>query len=213
MLLRRGKIFYCRVDEDDKMTITITDSHSGKRGGAQYQTVINESGLYTLVMGSRKAEAKAFKKWVTSEVLPAIRKTGKYEIEEDPSMYLANAVLIANKMIQGQNQTIADQQCLIELLEPKPEVFDAIVASTEEIPIDGMAKLLGYKPRGFYEFIRKMKYVRKDKMPAAQMMDGGYMTYKETPWANVIFSGISIVPYFLPKAIQKLRKYTEKIYC
>lgn len=66
------------LDDDERMTIAITDSQIGRRGGARQMTLINESGLYSLVLRSRKPEAKRFKKWVTSEVLPSIRKTGSY---------------------------------------------------------------------------------------------------------------------------------------
>lgn len=64
-----------KLDDDEKMTLSLTDSHSGQRGGAQMATIINEPGLYALVLSSRKPEAKAFKRWITHEV---IRKTGGY---------------------------------------------------------------------------------------------------------------------------------------
>lgn len=64
------------LDDDEKMTITHPDSHSGKRGGAQKLTIINEPGLYSLILRSRRPEAKAFKRWITHEVIPTIRKTG-----------------------------------------------------------------------------------------------------------------------------------------
>lgn len=63
-----------RLDDDEKGVIS-----NDTPGGAQQATIINESGLYSLIMGSRKPEAKKFRKWVTAEVLPAIRKTGRYE--------------------------------------------------------------------------------------------------------------------------------------
>jgi prophage antirepressor-like protein len=63
--------------DDDEQTLISTEGQAGH--GAQSQNLINESGLYSLILGSRKPEAKKFKKWVTSEVLPAIRKTGRYE--------------------------------------------------------------------------------------------------------------------------------------
>lgn len=66
-----------RLDDDEKGVVS-TDTH----GGAQNTTIINESGLYSLILTSRKPEAKRFKKWVTSEVLPTIRKTGKYQSKE-----------------------------------------------------------------------------------------------------------------------------------
>lgn len=69
-----------RLEDDERMTVTTNDGHSGKRGGARMMTLVNESGLYTLIFTSRKPEAKTFRKWVTSEVLPSIRKTGRYEV-------------------------------------------------------------------------------------------------------------------------------------
>lgn len=67
-----------RLDDDEKMTLDTTEGHSGQRGGAQALNVVNESGLYSLILTSRKPEAKRFKRWVTHEVLPSIRKSGFY---------------------------------------------------------------------------------------------------------------------------------------
>lgn len=67
------------LDDDEKMTLRISDGHSGQRGGAQFLNIISEPGLYKLIFRSNKPEAKAFSRWVTHEVLPSIRKTGKYE--------------------------------------------------------------------------------------------------------------------------------------
>jgi prophage antirepressor-like protein len=67
-----------RLDEDEQTLITI----QGKKNGNDQANIINESGLYSLILTSRKAEAKRFKKWVTAEVLPAIRKNGKYEVKQ-----------------------------------------------------------------------------------------------------------------------------------
>jgi prophage antirepressor-like protein len=67
-----------RLDDDEKMTLTLTEDQSGVRGGPRSMTIINEPGLYSLILRSDKPSAKRFKKWVTSEVLPTIRKTGSY---------------------------------------------------------------------------------------------------------------------------------------
>lgn len=73
------------LEEDEKMTVGNPDGHSGQRGGAQFLNVVSESGLYALIFKSRKPEAKTFRKWVTSEVLPTLRKTGRYTMPEmDP---------------------------------------------------------------------------------------------------------------------------------
>lgn len=68
-----------RLDEDEKMTLNLAQGHSGQRGGAQRLIVVNESGLYAVILRSDKPEAKKFKRWVTHEVLPSIRQTGAYD--------------------------------------------------------------------------------------------------------------------------------------
>jgi len=65
-----------KLDADEKDDVSITDAI----GRSQKTAIVNESGLYSLIMSSRKEEAKAFKKWVTSDVLPTIRKTGKFKV-------------------------------------------------------------------------------------------------------------------------------------
>jgi len=67
-----------RLDDDEKMTLGLTEGQTGVRGGARSMTIISESGLYSVILRSDKPGAKRFKKWVTSEVLPSIRKTGGY---------------------------------------------------------------------------------------------------------------------------------------
>ena len=102
------------LDDDERNTLTIRERTSSK-GGNPNMNVINESGLYTLIMRSNKKEAKKFRKWVTSEVLPNLRKTGKYslndseyenysienveEIEETKTKYISRGILRTAKMI------------------------------------------------------------------------------------------------------------------
>ena len=75
------------LDDDEKMTLTLSKSHLGQRGGAQKINVISESGLYALILRSDKPNAKVFRKWITSEVLPSIRKSGTYSLQKDAPAY------------------------------------------------------------------------------------------------------------------------------
>ena len=84
------------LDDDEKMTVSNNDGHSGQRGGAQFLNIVNEPGLYKLIFKSRKAEAKQFTRWVTHEVLPDIHKHGMYMSDKlrdaaqvDPEMFEA----------------------------------------------------------------------------------------------------------------------------
>lgn len=101
-----------RLDSDEKDRHNMTTL-----GGSQEMTIINESGLYSLILTSRKPSAKRFKKWVTSEVLPAIRKTGGYMVatpEETPEQIMARAILVAQDTIKRQQAELDVKQDIID---------------------------------------------------------------------------------------------------
>ena len=86
--IRNNRDAMSRLDDDEKADVGITDTSSNGVMQERNMTIINESGLYSLILTSRKPEAKSFKKWVTSEVLPSIRKTGSYSVpkqQQQPS--------------------------------------------------------------------------------------------------------------------------------
>jgi len=112
-----------RLDSDEKMTVGLTDSHSGRRGGAQSITIVNEPGMYTLVLGSRKPEAKTFKRWITHEVIPAIRKTGKYQQADVPAV-AEPAVARIPEIAPSSLEYI---QAATELVKAKQRLADTIL--------------------------------------------------------------------------------------
>ncbi|MGG3452097.1 BRO family protein [Domibacillus aminovorans] len=111
-----------RLDEDEKALV----SNEGFRGSIN---IINESGLYSLVLGSRKEEAKLFKCWITYEVLPTIRKTGGYVANDDlfVQTYLTHADPQTKLMFRARLETVRKQNEQIEVMQPKAEYFDALV--------------------------------------------------------------------------------------
>ena len=118
------------VDEEDKLNNESLSS-LGQRGG----WLINESGLYSLVLSSKLPTAKQFKRWVTSEVLPAIRKTGEYHV---PQTYLdALKALVAS---EEEKERLALEN---EQMKPKAEFYDAVTDSKDAIPMGEVAKVLG----------------------------------------------------------------------
>lgn len=88
-------------------------------GGNQEMTVISESGLYALVFKSRKENAQVFRKWVTSEVLPAIRKTGRYEVQETPEQKLIRFLKESQELLTYYEKKVAEQALQIEDLSEK----------------------------------------------------------------------------------------------
>ena len=125
-----------RLDDDVKMTIDSTEGHSGRRGGAQVLNVVNEPGLYTLVLGSRKPEAKAFRRWITHEVIPAIRKSGAYAVKLSPAEQLV-----------AQAQLLVEQEKRLAALEGKIKVVEAALETRQKdvFSIAGYASIRGLK--------------------------------------------------------------------
>ena len=170
-----------RLDEDEK---GVRSMHTP--GGEQEVAIITEAGLYSLIMASKKPEAKAFKRWVTHEVLPAIRKDGGYMVakaDETPEQTMARAVLIAQATIERQNKQI-------EEMRPKAVFADAVSVSKSTILVGDLAKIL--RQNGFevganrlFGILREQGYLCKQKgamwnMPTQRSMEMGLFVVKET---------------------------------
>lgn len=129
-----------RVDDEDR-GISKMETPSGK----QEMTIINESGLYTLVLGSKLDSAKRFKRWVTSEVLPSIRGNGAYIAGQEnmtPEQIMAAGLQAAQKIIESKNQQIEAQKTDIQRMKPKEIFADAVSASHTSILIGALAKII-----------------------------------------------------------------------
>jgi len=161
-----------RLDEDEKGVI-LNDTNRGKRSMA----VISEPGLYALVLGSRKPEAQSFRRWITHEVLPAIRQEGAYmtperlhEVLEDPDTLIALAQRL--KLMQEKNRTLAAKN--VELL-PKADYFDRLVDHEVNLTLRETAKELSVKERSFIDYLIEHGYLYRDKkqhlMPYADHVD------------------------------------------
>lgn len=128
------------VDSEDKLNNESLSS-LGQRGG----WLVNESGLYSLVLSSKLPTAKEFKRWVTHEVLPQIRKTGGYiptsEADDDMTI-LAKAVMIGQRTMEAKKQKIAAQQSRIDELQPKASAWDNFVDIPDALSVRDSAKLL-----------------------------------------------------------------------
>ena len=130
-----------RLDDDEKSSITLNDGTPGSPNRA----IVSESGLYALVLASRKPEAHEFKRWVTHEVLPQIRKTGGYiptTDADDDMTILAKAVMIGQRTMEEQKRKIAAQQTRIDELQPKASMWDNFVDIPDVLSVGNSAKLL-----------------------------------------------------------------------
>lgn len=174
------------VDNDDKNTVAI---HDGNTRGNPNQTIINESGLYSLILSSKLPSAKRFKHWVTSEVLPAIRKHGAYMTDEKAFDVVHNANGLADLLQQAADQ-LKQKDLEIERMRPKEIFSDAVATSHTDILIGELAKIL--KGNGIeigqnrlFAWLRENGYLIRRKgtdynMPTQRAMEGGLFRIKET---------------------------------
>lgn len=168
-----------RLDDDEKGVIS-TDTP----GGEQKMNIVNEPGLYTLVLGSRKPEAKAFKRWVTHEVIPSIRRHGVYATAEtaerlmnDPDFMIRT--FTALKEEREMRKALENQ---IELDRPKVEFANAVHETKSNITVEKFAKLV-YDETGLkvgrnkmFKLLRSNGYLNESNIPYQRYIDSGYFS-------------------------------------
>ena len=193
------------VDSEDKNTVAI---HDGITRGNPNQTIINESGLYALIFGSKLESAQKFKRWVTSEVLPALRKTGQYQVKE-----LSGSELMAKALIEAQS-VLAAKDKQIEEMKPKVVFADAVATSHTSILVGELAKILKQNgidmgQKRLFAWLREKGYLIKRQgtdynMPTQKAMELGLFEIKEGSYVNG--SGVNITTK-TPKITGKGQQY------
>lgn len=176
------------VDDEDKLAERIVLS-----GQNREVAIINESGLYSLILSSKMPKAKEFKRWVTAEVLPAIRKAGGYiagsEKMSDAEL-MAKAVLVAQATIKERDARIAELESDTQRMKPKEIFADAVSASDQTILIGDLAKLIKQNghdigQKRMFEWLRNNGYLIKRQgadynSPTQRAMELGLFRIKET---------------------------------
>lgn len=163
-----------RLDGDEK-GVALTDTP----GGAQDVVTVNEPGLYTLVLSSRKPEAKTFKRWITHEVIPAIRKHGGYIAGQEsmtPEELMAKALTVAQRTLAEREARISQLSTQAAIMAPKADYFDELVERNTLTNFRETAKQLEVGPKAFVTFLLDRKYIYRDKrgklLPYADKNDG-----------------------------------------
>lgn len=174
------------VDSEDKKDAPI----QGNLGGMQEMTIINESGLYSLILNSKLPSAKKFKRWVTSEVLPSLRKNGGYIAGQEnmtPEQIMAAGLKAAQKIIESKDREI-------DRMKPKEVFADAVETSHTSILVGDLSKLLrqnGVKigQRRLFRWMRENGYLIKRNgsdynMPTQRSMELKILEIKESTTNN-----------------------------
>ena len=185
--------------EDDEVTRLNLGSQNGETN------FVTESGLYAVVLRSDKPNAKKFRKWVTSEILPSIRKTGGYiagQEQMSDDELLAKALLVAQRQIEQRNAQIAE-------MKPKAEFFDAVADSKTAISMNEVAKVLnikGYGRNNLFEFLRNEGILDGRNVPYQRYVDCGWFRVIEQKYMRNGEPNISIKTLVYQKGVNAIRK-------
>lgn len=209
------KAIISHVDEDDKKILKSQNGTLENMPNRGLQ-IINESGLYSLILSSKLPTAKRFKRWVTSEVLPAIRRHGAYLTEEKVEEILTNPDTIIKLATQLKEEREARKQAeqLIEAQKPKVIFAEAVSASKTSILVGELAKILRGNgipigQRRFFQWLRENGYLIKRKgtdynMPTQRSMELGLFEIKEGSYVNG--DGVNVITK-TPKITGKGQNY------
>ncbi len=172
-------------------------------GGPQKFSIVNESGLYSLAFLSRKNEAKKFKKWVTAEVLPAIRKTGSYKKEID-----FNDTKLIHKLLVNYTDKINNLEFQVEIDKPKVDFYDNFINSEGLYNLQNAARALNYYPNLFIDSLKNhyLFYQNKVLVPYQRYRTQGLFVVK----SNIIDNQARCQTYITPKG---LKYFAEYAYC
>ena len=189
------------VDADDSLKQGLTDSV----GRTQQTIIINESGLYSLILSSKLPAAKEFKRWVTSDVLPSLRRHGVYatnELLNNPD-FLIDA-LTALKAERAKNAE----------LQPKADYYDAVANSEGLTSFRETAKLFGVQEKQFYEFVERNKLCYRDAhkrlMPYAKYHKKGYFEVREMTFSGTMGNHTKIYTKITPQGRQYIHSLLKK---
>lgn len=146
-------------------------------GGIQQANFVNEDGLYDVILDSRKSEAKKFRKWITSEVLPSIRKTGSYSVQPKLPSYAEALRQLADKVEENERLQIENKD-----MKPKSDYFDTLVERGSNLNLRDTAKMIGVSERFFIEYLLLNGYLYRDakrKLKPIAKYVGRYFVLKE----------------------------------
>lgn len=172
ILLENGEPLFCLADVCNILELRVTDVKNrleeevvsiyplSTNGGIQQVTFVNEEGFYSVVLGSRKESVKPFKKWVTSEVLPSIRKTGSYSLQNKVPQTFAQALRAYADELEKNEQLrleVGQQRQVIGELQPKATYYDLILSSVDCLTVTQIAKDYGMSAKSLNQFLSDKK--------------------------------------------------------
>ena len=187
------------VDTEDKLTRRFADS-----GQSREMYIINESGVYSLVLSSNLPTAKKFKRWVTSEVLPSIRKTGGYVMPKT----FSEALMAYAKEVEARERLELENT----EMRPKAEFYDDVTGSEDTIDIGEVAKVLhmGIGRNKLFQFLRDKKVLAPNNAPYQRFIDAGYFRRVESSYEVYGTTHVSVKTVVFQRGVDYIRKLLKE---
>lgn len=201
----KNKAVSMHVDEEDKKVLKYKayDNSSealwDRDNDYSDKTVINESGLYTLVLSSQLPSAKKFKRWITSEVIPSIRKNGGYIANQEgltPEQIVANALIVAQNIISNQKEQLQKAEEKIASDAPLVDFATQVSQSADTVDMNEMAKLaadegINIGRNRLIKWLKQNDVLMDDNLPYQKYIDRGYFQVvevsKKTVYKDMLF--------------------------
>ena len=194
------------IDDEDKKIDTFLDGTTYKK-----QSLISESGMYQAIFGSTLESAKIFKKWVTSEVLPSIRKNGGYisgQETDDPELIMAKALQVAQSVIDRKTLELKQAKEIIAVQAPKAAFADRIASAEKGTLIGNFAKAVGLGPKSIFKVLRDQRVLmnggNRHNLPFQEYIERGYFEVTERPYEVNDETRIAFTPLITGKGQQWL---------
>ena len=189
------------VDDDDKGV-----AKCDTLGGKQDLQIINESGMYSLVIGSKLPGARKFKRWITSEVLPSIRKHGAYMTPEKIEEVLMNPEFIIKLATE-----LKEEKQKVAQLQPKADFYDTVANSDSLLSMADVAKVLdkGIGRNRLFKLLRSRGILQSNNVPYQRFVDAGYFKVVENSYMAGDNAIVSTVTYVKQKGVDYIRKLLD----
>ncbi|WP_248928993.1 phage antirepressor KilAC domain-containing protein [Paenibacillus hamazuiensis] len=195
-----------RIESDEIADVILNDGRQGRSF-----LVVNEPGLYSLILTSRKPEARAFKRWITHDVIPAIRKTGGYVSDDDlfVKTYLPNADESTQMLFRSTLEVVRKANEKMAVMQPKADAFDTLMSADGTQSMAQAAKALGYGRNEFMSILRDRGILMDGtnrNTPYERYVKAGYFTVVEAVRNGVAYPTTRVTPRglgFLESALRK----------
>lgn len=203
--------YQSRLDSED---VQLLDLHALNSSltmvGNSMATFVTETGFYEVLLFSSSEKVKPFRRWITKEILPSIRKTGNYSLMDKVPHSFAEALRLAAE----QQEKIETQQKLIEVQKPKAEFYDDVVESKDAMSMDRVAKTLNMSigRNKLFALLRSKKILMSNNTPYQRYVDSGWFRCIETKFTKP--NGdicINVKTVVLQKGVDAIRKLIKHL--